>query len=203
MNDDGTPFVELGTNAAVKLPTFDKVLGKRGMTRAVLETGEHLDDAKEVAALLKDPEVAKALNEANSDGMWDIAKGTWSNKIRGWLQTRGFARNNKVTETIIRMGRMASVDRKKFLGTAVTARELRSVRSWLPDIGDSFPLMVAKVNVAVKEGTQAFNRFLDTYKNQANMSPFYKAFGINRFGENESTDADTEAAELIRRFGKK
>lgn len=201
MNDDGSVFTELDTGAPVRLPSFEKVMGKRGMTKAVLAAGEHADDAKEVQALMADPTVASALNEANNAGMWDIARGAWSNKIRGWLQRRGLATNSKVTEAVVRMGRLASRSRKEFLGTAVTATELRSVQSWLPSIGDSFSLMLQKVGVAADESDEIFTRFLDVFKNQANMSPFYRAFGINRFGQAEGAQESQEVLDIKAKFG--
>lgn len=206
MNDDGTVFTELDTGAPVRLPSFEKVMGKRGMTKAVLAAGEHADDAKEVQALMADPDVARALNSANNAGMWDLAKGAWSNKMRGWLQKKGLATNSKVTETVIRIGRLASRSRKEFLGTAVTANELRTVQSWLPSIGDSFDLMLRKIGVAADESDEIFTRFLDVFKNQANMSPFYNAFGIDRFqqkgsGEGANVQESQEIIDLKAKFG--
>jgi len=201
MNDDGTVFTQLDTGAPVRLPDFDQKMGKRGMIRAVLEAGEQLDDAGKVWDLLQAPEVASTLRAAADAGFWDLAYGTWSNKIGEWLQRKGIAKNSKTTEAIIRMGRLASVDRKLFLGTAVSVSELKSIQTWIPAPGDSYDLMVSKIKVAVAEGKEVFNRFLDTYKDTANMSPFYKAFGISRF-ESGGDLKNLSNEELLKRLGK-
>jgi len=200
MNDDGTVFTELDSNAPVKLPSFEKLMGKRGMTMAVLTAGEQYDDAVQIWNLLQDTEVKGALGAAKNAGMWDIAIGSWSNKINGWLQKNGYAYDSKTTQAIIRMGRLASRERKEFLGTAVSAGELQSVRSWMPDIGDSYELMIAKIRVVKDEGKEVFKRFLDTYKNEANMAPFYSAFGIKRF---DNTGDSTEVKAIKNKYGLK
>ena len=181
LNDDGSVFIDPITGAPEKLESFDKHIGKRGMAKAIIEAGEHHDDALELKALLENPEVKKDLKAANDAGLWDRSTGAWSNKIKKWMAERGIAKNSKTGETIIRMQRMASNERKYYLGAAVTETELKSVLGWMPDAGDSYDTMINKINVITKEGEEIFRRFLDIYKNVANMSPFYKAFGIQRF----------------------
>jgi hypothetical protein len=76
---------------------------------------------------------------------------------------------------------MASDVRKELLGTAVTMTEVRSITGWLPDSRDNFESMVAKMNVGVHEATEGFKRWLDIFKDNANMAPYYNAFGWDRF----------------------
>ena len=50
-----------------------------------------------------------------------------------------------------------------------------------------------------------FERFLDVYKDQANMSPFYDAFHMKRFSSNPSEskmDKESKAAMLIQKYSK-
>jgi len=201
MNDDGSVFTEIDTGAPVKLPTFEKVMGKRGMTMAVIGVGDFYQDAKDIQTSLKDPEVAKVLGAANKAGYWDVAKGTWKNSINGWLLKNGYGFNTKTTQTVIKMGKLASQQRKEFLGTATSVAELGTVRSWMPEIGDNYELMTAKINFAASEGKEDLMNFLESYKDIANMSPFYDRFGIDRFNAKASPGSD--AAALIKKYGKK
>jgi hypothetical protein len=198
MNDDGTVFTRLDTGAPEKLKNFDKALGKRGMTKAIKTAGEQWDDAVELKQLLRDPEVKTILNQMDEAGLWDRFKGKWSNTARKWLQSHGYGNNTKIATAVARMQRMASNERKAYLGTAVTLNELRSVTGWMPDAGDSYSEMLNKVDLIEKEGEEVFTRFLDLYKDTANMAPFYEAFGIDRF-KNKS-DIETAADELIRKY---
>ncbi len=108
---------------------------------------------------------------------------------------KGIAKNSPTSEAIIRIQRMASERRKEFLGAAVTQTELESVLAWLPEAGDTFETIVAKTNVAAAESEEVFMRFLDLYKDIANMTPFYEAFGLKRFGGSPSTNEKATTTE--------
>lgn len=194
MNDDGSVYTDIVSGAPEKLRPADKVLGKRGQVKAIMAAGEQANDAKQVISAISDPEVMTGLRAAENAGMWDTASGAWSNKVRGWLQRNGYAMKGKTAQAIIRMQRYASAERKKFLGTAVTRSELKTIRGWMPSDGDTFDLMVEKMNIASSESDEVFKRFLDVYKNQADMSSFYDAFGIKRF----NGAADTKAVDDIK-----
>jgi len=200
MNDDGTVF-ETVEGTPKHLSDFDKVLGKRGMTKAIIKSGEQFDDANELWDMLQKPEVANALRFAEKEGFWDRAAGSWSNRVKLWMKKQGYSEDSDVGTAISRMQRMASDDRKEYLGTAITVNELRSVQAWLPNAGDSYPAMLNKIKLIRQEGKQAFKRFLDVYKDNANMSPFYKAFGMSRFGDQRSMQLDAES--LIKKYGQK
>lgn len=192
IDDDGSLYIDAATGSPEKLPNFDKVLGKRGMVAAVKDAGEHYDDALEVKELLKNPEVVGKIESAVNAGLWDRARGRFSNEINQWMVKNGISKDDPTAELIIRISRMASEERKKLLGTAVTASELDTIQGWMPQAGDSFQTMIAKANVAAKEGEQVFKRFLDYYKDIANMSPIYSAFGLKRYNSNEEVQIKDE-----------
>lgn len=190
MNADRTLYIDPVDKAPVKLPHFTKVMGKRGGPKMAKAAGEFWDDTVEIQELLNDSEVIKNLQWAEKEGFWDRVKGSWSNKINLWLTKKGFSKDSKTTEAIVRMQRLASVERLKFLGSAVTATELESLLPWLPSAGDSFSTMTTKMGVAAKEGEEAFRRYLEMYQDICDMSPFYKAFGLKRFpDETNNIDA--------------
>lgn len=190
MNADKTLYIDPVDKAPVKLPHFTKVMGKRGGPKMAKAAGEFWDDTVEIQELLNNPEVIKNLQWAEKEGFWDRVKGSWSNKINLWLTKKGFSKGSKTTETIVRMQRLASIERLKFLGSAVTATELESILPWLPSAGDSFSTMTTKMGVAAKEGEEVFRRYLEMYQDICDMSPFYKAFGIKRFpDETNNIDA--------------
>ncbi|MBI9081920.1 MAG: hypothetical protein JEY79_19540, partial [Pseudodesulfovibrio sp.] len=144
--------------------------------------GEARDDAKELLALLEDPEVSANFGSFYNDvGFSGRSLEAIENKLKKWAQTKGIGRNDKTYEAIQRMARMASEERKRFLGVAITAPELQTVLGWLPDAGDSLSVMLNKAKFLGFEADQEFRRFLDLYKNEVDMSPWYKSFGIKRF----------------------
>jgi hypothetical protein len=198
MNSDGTLYVDPVNNAPVKLPHFTKVMGKRGGPKMAKAAGEFWDDTVEIQDLLNNPEVIKNLQWAEQEGLWDRVKGSWSNKINLWLTKKGFSKTSKTTETIVRIQRLASIERLKFLGSAVTATELESILPWLPSAGDSFSTMITKTDVAAKEGEEVFRRYLELYQDITDMSPFYKAFGIDRFPKD---DNDNDINTLKSKYG--
>ena len=204
LEDDGTVYLD-AYGAPEILPPAHEVLGKRSMVNAIMQAGEHYDDAVELKELLKDPEVAANLKKAEDSGYWDRTKGTWNNRIFKYLRGLGITEDSKTATAIGRMQMMASIERKKYLGSAVTIPELKTITTWLPEANDSYDTMVNKINLIAKEGEQAFTRFLDFYKNQGNMTPFYKAFGIKRFSEGGTTenDRDAEFNRLMEKYGKK
>ena len=67
------------------------------------------------------------------------------------------------------------------MGVAVTELEVRSSLAWMPDAGDSYDTMMNKINLMSSEGEQHFRRYMDVYKDKANMAPYYKAWGLERF----------------------
>lgn len=181
MNDDGTLY-EDAEGVTVRLPSFWKATGKRGNIKHIIAAGEQLDDAIEVMELLQDPEVQREMqSKANETGMVERVKGMTRNQLRKWAQQRGIGENTKAYEVLIRLQRMASEERKRLLGAAVTITELQSIVSWLPDAGDNFDSIVAKMNVGVYEATEGLMHWLDAFKHDADMSSFYRAFGWDRF----------------------
>jgi hypothetical protein len=194
MNDDGTLWVDAATGAPQRLESFDKKMGKRGAVKSAKLIGEAWDDAKEIRALLVDPEVAADFKRIHGTGAVSQIKDLAFNKLQKLAQTYGFSLSNpKTREAIIRIQSLASEDRSRLLGAAVTNTEMLSVKGWMLDAGDTLPLMLSKLDFAEHEGRQDFTRWLDMYKDQANMAPFYNAFGIDRF----VTDMDLEADQLI------
>jgi len=160
---------------------------------AIKDLGENWDDAKQLQELLQDPVVQQELKTAEQEiGFWDRATGKWNNKVMLWLQKRGIGKNSKTYTAIVRMQKFASQERKAFLGTAVTGTELESTLAWMPNAGDSLSTMLNKVDLMSSEGEEVFRRYLDVYKDNAAMGPFYKAFGLKRFpDENVSTPTKT------------
>ncbi len=201
VNEDKTLYVDPVNNAPVKLPPHNKVL-KRGLYKTAVRVGEQWDDTKELMALLKDPEVENNLKLAESDGLWNRVGSKWSNQVQHWMQKKGIGRNSKTATAIARMQRLASEERKAFMGVAVTELEMRSSLGWMPSAGDSLDTMLNKTALMEKEGEQEFRRFLDIYKDVADMSPFYKAFGIPRFGEVQGGVTEMSDKELLRLLGR-
>jgi len=185
MNDDGSIYRDPVTNTPVKLKSFEQVTGKRGMAKAIIGVGEQWDDAKELMELLALPSVQTDFKKAKEAGMWDRTKGSWGNKIKKWKQSNGIASDSPTATAISRMQRMASDIRKTYMGTAVTEPELRSALAWMPDAGDNYDTMINKTRLMAQESRQMFDRFLDIYSKNADMSTFYKAFGIKRFKEDD------------------
>jgi len=181
MNEDGTRYLD-AEGLPVKLPSWEKVTGKRTNVKAIKIAGEQLDDSLEVIELLKDPQVqADFERELSEPGIMQRIGGMTKNALRKWAQQRGIGANTESYEALTRMHRMASDVRKEMLGTAVTMTEIKSITSWLPDAGDNYESMVAKMNVNLHETAEGFKRWLDVFKDNANMAPFYKAFGWDRF----------------------
>ena len=183
VNEDQTLYIDPVTNAPVKLPHWSKVMGKRGQFETARKMGEAWDDTKELMVLLKDPEVARNLKLAESEGFWNRVGGKFKNTIGHWLQKKGLSVNSPTATAVARIQRFASEERKKFMGTAVTEMEIKSALAWMPSASDSLDTILNKVELMDKEAGQSFRRFLDLYKDDANMSSFYKAFGLTRFGE--------------------
>ena len=188
VNDDGTLYLNPTSKQPVVLPRADKVLGKRGNMKAIMTLGEAWDDAKELTTLLAIPEVKADLQSAKKAGLWDRVKGSFSNKIQLWMQENGIAPDSKTAETIARVQYMASEKRKAYLGTAITEIEMKSATAWMPQAGDSFETMMTKTNLMSHEAEETFTRWLDTFKNVAQMGPYYDAFGIDRFGAKPTKD---------------
>ena len=184
MNEDGSLYIDPVNNAPVKLPPFHKVMGKRGQVKAAKQLGENWDDSKQLMALLNDPKVAENMKTAEKEiGFWDRVSGKWNNKINLWMQKRGIGKQDKTFRAITRMQRLASQERKEFLGVAVTGTELESTLAWMPNAGDSLSTMMSKTQLMVDEGEEVFRRWIDIYKDVTNMGPFYKSFGLQRFPE--------------------
>ena len=190
MNDDGSIYLDPIDLAPVRLKSFEEVTGKRGTVKAIKELGEQWDDSKELQELLADDEVRAKLSQAERMGLWDKVKGKWSNSIQKWMQNSGISSNSKTATAIARMQRMASEERRLYMGTAVTESELRSSLAWMPNAGDSYETMLNKVNLMAQEGEQMFRRWLDVYSKNADMSPFYKAFGMKRFDKPKQTEKE-------------
>ena len=180
MNEDGTAYRD-PQGKPQKLEPASKVL-KRGTTVALQRAGELYDNTGEISDLLRDPEVDAILGQADETFLGQMKDMTQS-ALTKFLQGRGVgqAAIDKVVDVNTRMQRLASQERKAFAGTAVSASELKSLTPWLPDAGDSYKVKLDKVRVAKEEGEQEFRRYLDLYKNQADMSGYYDAFGIDRF----------------------
>jgi len=184
VNEAGEVELDLVNNIPIKLPPFHKVMGKRGQIKAMKQLGENWDDSKQLMELLKDPKVAKNLKAVEKEiGFWDRVSGKWNNKVRLWMQKRGIAANSPTGTAITRMQRLASQERKEFLGVAVTGTELETTLAWMPNAGDSLSTMLNKTQLMVQEGEETFRRYLDIYKDVANMTPFYTAFGLQRFSK--------------------
>ncbi len=186
MNNDGSLYLDPVTAAPIRLDSFYKGTGKRGNIKAMMALGEQWDDAKELSGLLELPDVQQNLKQADDAGIWDRARGKWGNTVNKWMQNSGIAKNSNTATAIARIQRMASDERKRFMGTAVTDSEITSALAWMPNAGDSFDTMVNKTNLMGQEAEQAFRRWISTFEKDVDMSPFYKAFGIKRFAEDET-----------------
>ena len=181
-NDDGSLFIDPVTGGPQKLKSFGDVFGKRGNLVAIVGLGEQWDDAKELTELLEVPSVQEDLKKAESEGFWDQAKSKWNNSINKWMQDKGIKGDSATATAIARIQRMASDERKKFMGTAVTDSELRSALAWMPNAGDSFDSVMNKTRLMGKEAEQEFRRWLSIGEDAgADMSPFSKSFGIKRY----------------------
>ena len=203
MNDDGTVVLDMVTGGPQKLKSFTEVMGKRGMVLTVKKLGEQWDDAQEISGLLQDPGVMQNLQSAQQNpNLWDRVKGKWGNQIRTWMAKKGIGKNTKTYKVIAKLGEYASVERNRMLGTAVTDTELETTKSWMINPGDSLEQILTKVGIANEEGEQEFRRFLDLYKNEANMTPFYEAFGMKRFGgQGGSSLSEMSDKELLKQLG--
>jgi hypothetical protein len=189
MNDDGTLFTKDVVapdgsiqQGVVELEKFTGELGKRGGPKLAFKLAERHDDMVEIKDLLDDPKVQADLNFMKNSSLWNRLTGTIENRISTWMVKKGVAADTKTGETLVRIGMIASNERHDKLGTAVTGTEVESVKPWLLSSGDSLDTIMVKARVAYSEGEEHFRHFLDTYKNVADMSPFYDAFGIERFG---------------------
>jgi hypothetical protein len=176
MNDDGSVFLD-ENGAPIKLPVFTKRLGKRGQIKAIMEVGETRDDAVQLLELLKEPQAAAQLRS-----VWDSKLlSMTANSVRKWLAERGLGGGDVVGEIIWRIHRLASAERKKLLGAAVTQTELRSTLAWMPEASDNLEEIIQKSELGASEMDEHLYRWLDLYKDVSNMSPFYEAFGLDRF----------------------
>ncbi|MHC4106346.1 MAG: hypothetical protein ACYSR9_15495 [Planctomycetota bacterium] len=207
MNDDGTLFTKRITGAAVELPPFTEAMGKRGGPKALRAAGEYYDDAMELRDLLLKPEVANDLRSTNigqDADLWDRTKGTVANRVRAWASKHGISEDSDTVTALRRIQRLASEERLKFLGSAVTGTELESTLGWMLNPGDSYEAMMNKVNLTHKEAKQEFKRFIDIYRNIANMTPWYEHFGLNRFegGRENISPQDMSDEELLRELSK-
>ena len=194
-NKDGSLFIDPVTGGPQELKSFEKVTGKRGNLKAIFGVGEQRDDAIELTELLELPSVQKNLKKAEGQGLWDQAKSKWNNKIGRWMQDHGIKGDSPTATAIARIQRMASEERKLFMGTAVTDNEMRSALAWMPNAGDSFDSVMNKTRLMGQEADQAFRRYVDVFESAgADMSPFMDAFGIEKFvnGDDSPTEKVTE-----------
>jgi len=182
-NDDGSLYIDPVTDAPLRLKPFTTSLGKRGNVVSVKALGEQMNDAGELLELMNIKSVQENLKRADREGMWDQVAGKWSNKIKRWMTESGIAGDSPTATAIARIQRMASEERKRFMGTAVTDNEIRSSLAWMPSAGDSFESIMNKANLMQVEAKQEFIRWLDLFEKDTDMSTFYKAFDIKRFGE--------------------
>jgi hypothetical protein len=199
MNEDGTVFTDPFTGAPERLPPFHEVMGKRGQIKEAKLAGELWDDAKQIWELLQDEDVRKDMVDLEAEAgrvgignLWGILQSKASQKIRKWMQERGISGDSKTGQLIARIQRFASEERKKYLGTAVTEQELKTILAWMPDAGASLGDIINKTRLAMNEGEEIFRRWLDIYKDVANMNPFYEAFGLKRFATSREIMSDTE-----------
>jgi len=101
------------------------------------------------------------------------------------MRKKGIAVDSPTATAMARIQRMASEERKKFMGTAVTDTEIQSALEWMPSSSDTFETMINKTRLVGKEARQEFKRWLEINEKNSDMSPYYKAFGAKRFGENK------------------
>ena len=186
MTRDGRLYIDPVTGLPVKLKEWPEVVGKRvGVDKGRI-LGEFRDDAKELVALLNDPEVRAAMGKVFSgEEGWLKTLGDIRNKTANWIKLQlhkaGISVSPKVAETIIRIQALASEERHRLLGAAVTAMEMESVTPHLPAADDSWDVIVDKINWFAHEADQEFLRWLDMYRDVANMAPWYKAFDLDPF----------------------
>ena len=192
MNDDGAVFTDPISGAPQKLRPADKVLGKRGLPKQLMMFGEMHDDAVEILDLMDKPEVKQAFGRylTESGGFAGIVASGWRNKLRRWLTENGYGENSDVSEVVHRMQLMASIERKEKLGVAMPKQELSTVLGWLPSSGDNYEEIMSKMGVIEAEAKEKFMRYIDVNKDVGNMSPYYKAFGMQRFKNNGTISED-------------
>lgn len=196
-NEDGSLFIDPVSGGPQKLVSFEKKTGKRGNIKAIFGMGEQRDDAIELTELLELPSVQANLKKAEGQGFWDQTKSKWTNAINKWMQDQGIKGDSPTATAIARIQRMASEERKLYMGTAVTDNEMKSALAWMPNAGDSFDSVMNKTRLMGQEADQAFRRYVDVFEQAgADMSPFMNAFGIKKFGEEEAVfKQDTPATE--------
>jgi len=182
-NNDGSLYLDPVSQAPVRMEAFHKATGKRTNITAIKGLGEQWDDAQELSELLALPSVQANLKKAQDAGLWDQVSGKWSNAITRWMQNTGISGDSPTATAVARIQRMASEERKRFMGTAVTENEIQSALAWMPSPGDSFETIQNKTNLMGQEAEQEFRRWIAIFEDVADMSPFYKAFGIKRFGQ--------------------
>jgi hypothetical protein len=180
LDENAEPTVD-AFGAPVVLPTFESVAGKRGAPKALMIMGEQWDDAQQLQALLRKPKVAEDLSREIKSGLLARIKGKTLNQLNKWMAEKGIAADSDTATAIRRMQRLASEERKEFMGVAVTELEVKSALAWMPDAGDSYDAMMNKINLMASEGEEHFRRYMDVYKDKANMAPYYKAWGLERF----------------------
>jgi len=183
MTDDGKIYIDPFTKSPEALKTLDERLGKRTNIKHIELIGNQMDDSLELLQLLAKPEVAENFRKikASEATLWDRVKGTFSNRIDRWMVENGIGENSDTATAISRIQRLASEERKLFLGVAITEHEMKSSLGWMPSAGDGFDTIINKASLMLHEGEQEFRRWLQTFHNIADMSPFYKAFGLKRF----------------------
>jgi len=198
MDDDGTVFLDPVTQSAKRLKPFQEVMGKRGGPTQLRAAGDHLDNAQELMALLRDPEVAEDLKKSIGDStLWDRTRGTISNRIDAYMTKTGIAEDSKTATALRRMQMMASGVRKEFLGSAVTGTELKTITGWLLDPGDSYDAMINKGKLIEGEAKQEFKRFLDFYRHEADIGHLYEEYGVERFKRRVEDMSDDELLQSI------
>jgi hypothetical protein len=208
MHDDGTLFTKRAVDdagnivgKAVELPDWTDATGKRGGVTALKAAGEYRDDAMQLRALLLNPQVASNLRkfkpEEDSD-LWDRTKGTVENRVRTWATKHGISEDSPTNTALRRMQRMASEERKKFLGSAVTGTELKSTLGWMLDPRDSYDAMMNKINLIDSEADEMFRRHLNVYRNIANMADWYEEYGLNRFETGDVAVGDMSDDQLLK-----
>ena len=193
----------------VKNPTYkEKRDLQRARMSAINATGkvdtEKFYDALEIVELLKDPQVLRDLGQVKGgSGFWNRVKGMTKNEIRQWLVKKGVAPDNKTTEFVVRMSKMSSTDRHELLGSAMTSTELSFVKDWIIDPGDSLDTTIAKVKVIAAESKERFRHVLDSYKDRCDMSPYYEAYGLDRFETQGNADySGMSDEELLKKISK-
>ena len=184
VEDNGKIYLAPDTQRPEKLPNFTDEMSKRGAVASLEATANLWQDTKELDELLRDPEVAKNLKKVTELGknspVWDRWTGSVSNSVRAWMTKNKIAGNSKTADALRLTQMMASEKRKEFLGSAVTETELKTILGWMPSPGDSWDDMIGKNNLMMSQGRQTIENYLNIYKDVANMSPFYRAFGFER-----------------------